>query len=404
MAKISVIIPVYNSDEYLAKCLESVINQTYQDIEIILVDDGSTDRSLEICRRYAKKDERISVFHQKNKGAVSARKMGVKNANGEYIAFVDSDDWIAPCLLCALYQSAERYQADIVASGCMVEQGEESFPKTNQFAAMCYDKKALKDKVYPSMLYFEDNSLYRFGILQYLWGKLYRRTLIKDCIWKLDEEIYDGEDVACVFDACLRASSIVIDNQTYYHYRIREDSICTSKRNEKYFVNAVKLYHYMERVFKDSEECLIMLPQLKHFIAYFINNGMKSAFGCGYEKAYSYFIWELPHLPQDGHSRIALFGAGNVGLSYYRQLLQKENIDITMVVDNHAYGSKMAGMDIERPVALLDRQWDYVLVAVKKEQQAIEIMDWLKEHGIPEGKILYREPERKYPLYELQLK
>lgn len=402
MVRISVIIPVYNSDEYLAKSLDSVINQTYQDMEIILVDDGSTDRSLEICQGYAKKDERIFVFHQKNKGAASARKMGVKKARGDYITFVDSDDWIDPCFLRTLYQLAERYQADIVASGCLVEKDRDSFQKINQFEAMCYDKKALKDKIYPSMLYFEDNSLYCFGILQYLWGKLYRRSLIEGCISRLDEEIYDGEDVACVFHACLRASSIVIDNQAYYHYRIREDSICTSKRDEKYFVNAVKLYYYMEQVFHDSGEYNIMLPQLKHFIAYFINNGIKSAFGCGYEKAYSYSIWALPELPGDADIKIALFGAGNVGQSYYRQLLQRENIDITVIVDNHAHGSKIVGMDVERPEVLLDSQWDYVLVAVKKEQQVMEIIDWLKGHRISEGKIIYRKPERRYPLYEFK--
>lgn len=403
MVKISVIIPVYNSAEYLAECLDSVINQTYQDMEIILVDDGSTDSSLDICRGYAKKDERISVFHQENQGAVRARKMGVKKAIGDYITFVDSDDWIAPCFLRMLYQLAERYQADMAASGCMMELGRQSIPKINQFEARYYDKETLKDKVYPAMLYFEDNSLYRFGILQYLWGKLYRREFIEPCIWNLDEGIYDGEDVACVFDACLRASSIVIDNQSYYHYRIREDSICTSKRDEKYFVNAVRLYRYMEQVFRDSGEGLIMLPQLKHFIAYFMNNGMKSAFGCGYEKSYSYFVWTIPELPKDDNTKIALFGAGNVGQAYCRQLLQRENIDIAIIVDNHAYGSKIEGMDVKRPEALFGSRWDYVLVAVKKEKQAVEIIEWLKEKGISEGRILYREPERKYPLYEFQL-
>ena len=85
----------------------------------------------------------------------------------------------------------------------------------------------------------------------------------------LDDRIYDGEDVACVFDACLRASSIVIDNHPYYHYRIHEESICTSKRDEKYLVNAVYLYRYMEQIFQASEEYEIMLPQLRRFIIFY---------------------------------------------------------------------------------------------------------------------------------------
>ena len=120
MAKISVIIPIYNSGQYLSRCLNSVLNQTFQSMEIILVDDGSKDDSLDICKKYALEDERIIVLHQENGGSTKARKFGLEVSQGEYIAFVDSDDWIDACLLENLYKLTEKGQADIVASGCSI--------------------------------------------------------------------------------------------------------------------------------------------------------------------------------------------------------------------------------------------------------------------------------------------
>ncbi len=403
MVKISVIIPIYNSEKYLEHCLASVINQTYRDMEIILVDDGSTDFSLEICLKYAEQDKRILVIQQAHRGVTNARKAGIKVAKAEYIAFVDSDDWVEPCFFERLYGLAEKYQADMVASGCMVEQGSESFAKVNQFEEGDYDKKVLKEKIYPAMLYYESNAIFCFGILQYLWNKLFKRTVIEPCIQNLDERIYDGEDVACVFDACLKSSSIVIDNHPYYHYRIHADSICTSVRDERYLVNAVYLYQYMEEIFRNAGEYQMMEPQLKRFMAFFINNGTETIFGYRYQKEYSYFIWTLPKLPRVEHCEIAVFGAGNVGQSYCRQLLQMGNIEIALLVDNYTHGNKIEGMDIEKPETLLVSRWDYVLVAVIKEKQAEEIINWMKEQGISEEKILYEEPELKYPLYQLQL-
>ncbi len=403
MIKISVIIPVFNSEKYLAECLDSILSQTFRQIEILLVDDGSTDSSLEICREYAGKDQRVSVVHQENKGVACARKAGMKAARGEYIAFVDSDDWLEPCFFSKLYELAEGHQADLAVSACAVERGGETSVRINQFEEACYDKTELKDRIYPQMLYFEDDSFYRFGILQYLWNKLYKKSVIEPCIMNLDDRIYDGEDVACVFDACLRASSIVIDNHPYYHYRIHEESICTSKRNEKYLVNAVYLYRYMEQIFQASEEYEIMLPQLRRFISFFINNGTETMFGYSFKVSHSYHIWELPGLPTSQSGRVAIFGAGKVGQSYYRQLLQRKNIEIAAIVDNHVCGGKIGAMDIEKPEVLLIKQWDYILIAVKEMELAKEMKGWLKMHGIPDEKVIYKEPEIKYPLYELRI-
>ena len=113
-AKVSVIIPVYNVQDFLAKCIESVINQTINDIQIILVDDGATDNSGQICDEYAKKDKRITVIHKQNQGLGFARNTGLDVANGDYIFFLDSDDWILPYSIKELYEIAKQNNADIV--------------------------------------------------------------------------------------------------------------------------------------------------------------------------------------------------------------------------------------------------------------------------------------------------
>lgn len=114
--KISIVIPVYNVGQYLCQCLDSIITQTIQDYEVILVDDGSTDESPSICDKYAEKNKRFTVIHQKNEGSAKARNTGLDKATGEYIAFIDSDDWINEDHLQNLQKRAEETEADIVIS------------------------------------------------------------------------------------------------------------------------------------------------------------------------------------------------------------------------------------------------------------------------------------------------
>ena len=114
MNKISVIVPVYNVEPYLIECLESIINQTYRDLEIILIDDGSTDKSGDICEEYAKKDDRIIVIHQSNQGSASAKNAGLRKASGEYLAFVDSDDFLQEDAYEFMVRQLEEYHADII--------------------------------------------------------------------------------------------------------------------------------------------------------------------------------------------------------------------------------------------------------------------------------------------------
>lgn len=118
---ISIIVPIYNVEQYLIQCLESILNQTCRDIEIILIDDGSQDCCGEICDEYARKDNRIKVYHTNNGGLAAARNYGIEKATGEYIGFADSDDWIEPDMFEVLLSQAEKHKAEIAICGCYYE-------------------------------------------------------------------------------------------------------------------------------------------------------------------------------------------------------------------------------------------------------------------------------------------
>ena len=212
---ISVIVPVYKVEQYLPKCIESIINQTYRNLEIILVDDGSPDGCGEICDTYSHKDERIKVFHTTNGGLSAARNFGITKARGEYIGFVDSDDWIEPTMYEVLLNQIEDKQADIAICGYCYE-----YPKRKVIISTT-------DDIYEGELNLVRALAYG-NISKGAWNKLYRRTCFANIEFP-EGHVYEDVTVLCkLFSET--ASSAVSCSKTLYHYRQRRDSI-TQKRS-----------------------------------------------------------------------------------------------------------------------------------------------------------------------------
>lgn len=204
---VSVIIPVYNADSYLRQCLDSVIVQTYRNLEIILVDDGSTDGSGGIADEYAQKDSRISVIHKGNGGVSSARNAGLAEARGEYISFVDSDDVIKPDYVSYLYKLLIRYHADVSSCGYIKICRNEKEGKTRRRESaikMFSGSEALK-----SMLYKKE-------ITGYSCSKLIKKELIKGEFF--DEELKVAEDFDFIFRILKKANDIVYGSRVLYLY------------------------------------------------------------------------------------------------------------------------------------------------------------------------------------------
>lgn len=223
---ISIIVPVYNVEKYLKKCIESIINQTYRNLEIILVDDGSPDKCPEICDSYAQKDSRIKVIHKKNEGLINARKSGLEIAQGEYIGFVDGDDWIEPEMYELFAQQAEKYSPDMVLSDFYYDNGKELSNSEQLFDREYYDKDDLKKFIYPKMLF--SGTYYKFGVNPCCWSKIYKKELIKKNLPLVDGRIKMGEDAAFTYPCLIDAHSAAAIKKPCYHYISNPESMTKS--------------------------------------------------------------------------------------------------------------------------------------------------------------------------------
>ena len=214
---ISIIVPIFNTAKYLSKCIESICVQIYSELEIILVDDGSTDGCYEICENYKKKDSRIVVIHKENGGLVNARKTGIDHAHGDYIAYVDGDDWIEPDMYERMYKKITEQVVDVVMCGRYEDTGETTKAVFHGLPEGRYDKQALLEKVYPRLIV--NDSFFEWGVFPGVWDKLFKRELVERFQMSVDDRIAMGEDAACVYPCLLNAGSIYIMNECFYHYR-----------------------------------------------------------------------------------------------------------------------------------------------------------------------------------------
>ena len=203
---VSIIVPAFNSEKTIVRCVDSILKQSYYDIEVLLVDDGSTDKTSDICDNYAKLDPRILVYHKSNGGVSSARNLGLKHAKGEFITFIDSDDWVG-----------ENYISNLLT---YLEQGVDLVISYNWY--ITEDKK--EQEKYPTykidstelfqLLFIENDIHYHTSP----WGKLYRKSIIDDMGLLFDDQMHIGEDLCFLYEYMLISESIFISSHTDYYY------------------------------------------------------------------------------------------------------------------------------------------------------------------------------------------
>ncbi|MBS4212689.1 glycosyltransferase [Neobacillus rhizophilus] len=222
--KISVIVPVYNVEKYLSKCINSIINQTYTNLEIILVDDGSTDNSGDICDCYASKDTRIKVIHKENGGLSDARNMGLGVATGGYVNFIDSDDYIHEKFHEVLMKLISSHNADI-AQCDYLKIYEETDPEISDIGNNQFEKVTVLNNIEAL------NQLYNNLIKGVVWNKLYKRDLFKDIRFPKGKI---HEDDFTTYKLLFNSNKIIITSYQLYYYLQRSNSIMGSKFNAKH--------------------------------------------------------------------------------------------------------------------------------------------------------------------------
>lgn len=244
---ISVIIPIYNAEKYLERCLDSIVGQTYQNLEIILVDDGSTDRSREICIRYEEQDLRVFLYSQENQGQSGARNTGLDRIKGEYIAFVDSDDWLEDTAIEVMYRKAKETGSEIVCT---------SYYKN-------YSARQVEVKIGNNATgtYFVEQNIilllssvlgYRSRVLDMrcVWGKLYHKSVVTESQCRFPEDLKKCEDIIFNLYAVQHAKQVCFFNAPVYHYRVRHASITDTLFSDQQAVSRQyyeKLQLYMEK-------------------------------------------------------------------------------------------------------------------------------------------------------------
>jgi glycosyltransferase involved in cell wall biosynthesis len=253
LSAVTIIVPVYNTEKYLNRCIDSIIDQSFRDIEILLINDGSEDNSLNILYEYANKDDRIKIVNQENKGLSAARNVGIKLAAGEYVLHVDSDDYIKPNMCEVMYNEAKKYNADIVTSHVYF-----SYP----------NKTVIKREPYKKVCGFNDFLLLfatRRGINS-VWNKLIRRNLYILNNIEHYEDISLGEDSSALLRLVVFASCIVTVDSVFYHYDIKSSSM-TGNKNKR-IIEYIQGLAKVEEFYMTNHIETGMFPLLRFKIAY----------------------------------------------------------------------------------------------------------------------------------------
>lgn len=262
MSGLSIIVPVYNAIQSLQICMASIVHQSLTGTEIILVDDGSTDGSGEVCDQAALADRRIKVIRQENLGLPAARRAGLRAATGRYVTFVDADDWIEQDLCECLYAAVRDTRAELAVAGHFVDGKDYSKVQKSCLLPGLYDRERLEQEVWPILFHNDFKS--DWSVYPYLWGKLFLREKLVPWQERVDADIGLGEDACVTFPYLLHASSMVIVEKPLYHY-VQHDASMMHKR-----VGEIepfrRIYQLVRDSWSDFEHSADLDTQLRHYL------------------------------------------------------------------------------------------------------------------------------------------
>lgn len=252
---VSIIIPIYNVEKYLEKCIKSIINQTYRNLEIILINDGSTDESAKICEAYKELDNRIIFINKKNGGAASAKNEGLKVAKGDYITFVDSDDFVELDMIEYMVNTIKKYNSDIVQCSFT-----NLYKNTEKFKQDKIIEQKIGSKDFLELFITKwDSSLF--------WNKLFKREVIENVFFKegrcIDDEFF-------TYKCVINSKSIVTSNKIVYNYRMRKSGVMKSERSQKQILKdrvdyLYERYELVRKIYKDLDKSF-----LEHLLTYYL--------------------------------------------------------------------------------------------------------------------------------------
>ncbi len=381
--RISIIVPVYNTENYLEKCLNSICNQSYIELEIILVECASKDKSREICRKYQNEDSRIILLEYNfDKGIAWARKEGIDHATGDYFLFVDGDDWIEKDTCEKMLSMAKTNNADIVL--CSYYRDKPNAQST--LNRICLEKEGVYTGA--DLAIFVNNMIGEntFTVNGAPWSKLFSAKLVNILLKYYDDTIKQyGDDWEIVFPALVNANTVYISDEAFYHAVCREGS-ASKRRHDEWYDYMNKTFRLLRKAFGDSTYGEVLVDKLEKIYLGEILAGIKMV------TDFEFPMWYLDNV--DYSKKTIIYGAGEIGINCFRQF-QVASCDNNVVtwVDKYIYGKKILGRDIEPVSAIKEKDFDQIIIANNSTDISNDIKLYLLEMGIDKAKIITKKPK-----------
>lgn len=374
---VSVIIPVYNTLNYLHKCLDSICGQTYDNLEIILVDDESTDGSGQICDEYVLRDKRVKCIHIAHSNQIGAMKAGINEASMPFVFFSDSDDWIDDTLIERLINAAGN-KVQLVTSGLLCDVSNHEFILNDCFTVGEYDRKSIKKCIIPEMMHRYCGA--RQGIVSSKCGKLFIRTILKDTLAQIDNELTIGEDGATVYLYILNIDSMVITDICGYHYVKRDDSITHTYTYDS-FRKIEKLTDFLRKNIRLNGKSIN--TQIDEFVSTFIGATAFSIFGL--DMTLGCYNKKLEQLNIPDKSKIILYGAGRIGKKCYANIRNENRWNIVAWVDRNY--AEINDIYIVSPEVINKVEFDFIFISLADKTIVEEITENLCSIGVQRDRI-----------------
>ena len=351
---VSVIIPIYNVSAYLHQCVLSVCKQSYGNLEIILVNDGSTDESPILCETFASKDSRIRVVHQKNMGLVSARQAGLRLSEGDYVLYVDGDDWLELYCVEKLITMVEKHHSDIIIAGYYREFIGQEIKVSPSIRNGVYTTEEIKNQIFPKLIH--DDKSCSHGISTFSWGKLFKRELLFDHQMDVPMDISLGEDSVVTYPCIVSSSSICVIDLPLYFYRQRAKSILkttTTAEDEIFKIN--RMCDFL--ALKISGHGFDFNSQIESYRLILLATRTGGLFGKENVPG-----WLFPNTLNFKDKKIALYSSGAFGQQMWREF-KNVNLNFCSWFDQDYYESQLWGVDVKSLEDLPVEKPDIIVVA-----------------------------------------
>jgi glycosyltransferase involved in cell wall biosynthesis len=378
---LSITVPAYQVEAYLPRCLESLISQSLEDLEVIVVNDGSTDNTGQICDDYASRDPRFKIVHQNNKGLVAARKAAAEVARGQYIACVDGDDYLDRHFCGDLMNIALDTSADMVVGRHIRDYRDIRQEIAPAVAPGIYGGEDL-GKILAR--YISDRPFFSHGIPTYLWGKVFRRELYMEAQSLVPDHLTIGEDAACVYPMLPRCRKLAVTRVAGYHYVQRQSSMLkTGEDNVGRELSKISsLFSFLRPALDGVVEGAGIPRQLREyeFSQLVIRSGGVLSLPDGRPAVFGAAL--------DSGAKVVVLSAGTFGQMMYRRLRAFDGVEVVAWLDHDWVQYRHDGLPVSPESSLFGNLFDFVLVASLNEEFISEATARLAGMGIGAHRIL----------------